>query len=88
MVEYRYTGKVREVLVERENQLTTLAIANHLVGKALMNLKYYGLASHYLDRAGLIVGKVMNFPKRDLVKTISKDNELLSQLMRANKISR
>jgi len=44
LTELKYTGKVREVLTEREKHLTTYAVANHLAGKALLNLQYYNLA--------------------------------------------
>lgn len=36
----------------------------------------------------MVVSKVMNFPKRDLMKTINQDSNLLTTVMRANKIQK
>jgi len=39
--EYKYNGKNRDVMLEKDKQFTTYAISNHLIAKSLMNLKYY-----------------------------------------------
>jgi hypothetical protein len=38
LAEYKYTGKSKEIMLERDKQFTTYGIANHLLAKALLNL--------------------------------------------------
>ena len=38
LAEYKYQGKSKETMLERDKQFTTYGIANHLMAKALLNL--------------------------------------------------
>jgi tetratricopeptide (TPR) repeat protein len=71
--DYRYTGKQREVMEEKDKQFTTYAIANHLIAKSLMNLQYFKEARHFLQKASTAVSKCLNQPKKDLQVAIGND---------------
>ena len=51
----RYKGMNKEALMKREKQLTTYAIANHLLAKSLITLKYYREAKVFLNKASKVV---------------------------------
>ena len=63
----------KEALMKREKQLTTYAIANHLLAKSLITLKYYREAKVFLGKASKIVQQALNLKKIDLQEAIMSD---------------
>jgi len=78
--DYRYTGKNKEMGLERDKQMTTYAIANHSVAKALLNLHYYKEARFFLQKAQITVNKCLNEPKRELSVAINNDMARLMKI--------
>ena len=64
--EYKYTGRNPDRRLELDKHFTTYAIANHLLSKSLMSLKYYREAKFYLNKAQVTVTKCLNEPKKEL----------------------
>lgn len=69
---------------EKDKQFTTYAIANHLVGKALLNLQYFKEARYFLQKASTACTKCLNVPKKDLSIAISNDMAKVTQVSRGN----
>jgi len=82
--EFRYNGKSRDIMEQKDKQFTHYAIANHLIGKALLNLQYFKEARYFLTKASTAVTKCLNVPKRELAVTISNDIAKLTQVSRGN----
>ena len=53
-------------MADREKNLTTYAIANHLLAKSLISLHYLREAKVFLGKASTVVNKVLNTKKLDL----------------------
>lgn len=82
--EYKYNGKSRDLMEEKDKQFTTYAIANHLVAKALLNLQYFKEARYFLTKASTAVTKCLNVPKKELSLAISNDMARLTKVSRGN----
>jgi tetratricopeptide (TPR) repeat protein len=80
--EYKYNGKNRDIMEEKDKQFTTYAMANHAVAKALMNLQYFKEARYFLNKASTAVNKCLNVPKRDLSIAVGNDMSKLTQVSR------
>jgi hypothetical protein len=78
--DYKYTGKNRELSQERDKQLTTYAIANHSIAKALLNLHYFKEARFFLLKAQTCVNKCLNEPRRELSVAINNDMARLMKI--------
>ena len=70
-------------MLKREKQLTTYAIANHLLAKSLITLQYYREAKVFLGKASTIVSKALNQKKPDLQAAIGNDVAQLGRIMRS-----
>ena len=69
--------------MRREKQLTTYAIANHLLAKSLITLQYYREAKVFLGKASTIVSKALSTRKLDLQAAIGNDVAQLGRIMRS-----
>ena len=67
----------------REKDLTSYAIANHLLAKSLISLHYLREAKVFLGKASTIVNKVLNTRKYDLQAAIQNDIAALGRAMRS-----
>lgn len=79
----KYRGSNKKVMAEREKDLTTYAIANHLLAKSLISLHYLREAKVFLGKASTIVNKVLNTRKYDLQSAIQNDIAALGRAMRS-----
>ena len=70
LLSLKYKGANKNLQVEREKNLTTYAIANHLLAKSLISLHYLREAKVFLGKASTIVNKVLNTRKYDLQAAI------------------
>ena len=68
---------------QREKDLTTYAIANHLLAKSLISLNYFREAKVFLAKASTIVNKLLNTRKYDLQAAVMNDIAALGRAMRA-----
>ena len=79
----KYRGENKKVMAEREKNMTTYAIANHLLAKSLISLHYLREAKVFLGKASTVVNKVLNTKKLDLQAAIMNDIAALGRAMRS-----
>jgi hypothetical protein len=66
LAECKYFGEDRQIAEEYDKTMTTYAIALHLIGKNLSNLKYAKEAKVFLSKAHYVSLNMLLNPKPDL----------------------
>ena len=79
----KYRGENKKIMADREKNLTTYAIANHLLAKSLISLHYLREAKVFLGKASTVVNKVLSTKKLDLQAAIMNDIAALGRAMRS-----